>query len=106
MPQAADHIIKKYASSAFESTPLQPMLRALNIAELVVCGLQSELCVFNTSKSALDLGFVVRIARDGHGTWPSQGKSSEMTSSEINEELRRLGAVIEPTVDLVNRLSA
>ena len=82
------------------------MLRALNIAELVVCGLQSELCVFNTSKSALDLGFAVRIAQEGHPTWPSQGKSSETISSEIKEALRGLGAVIEPTFELVNRLSA
>jgi nicotinamidase-related amidase len=106
VPEPQDKVIRKHASSAFESTGLEQTLRGLNITELMVCGLQSELCVFNTSKSALDLGFVVRIAQDGHATWPSQGKSSETISSEINEELRRLGAVIEPTVELVDRLSA
>jgi nicotinamidase-related amidase len=104
MPQAADHVVKKYASSAFENTGLQQILRNLNITELVVCGLQSELCVFNTSVSALDSGYVVRVSEDGHSTWASQDKSSEAISREVNAELHRRGALIEPTAALVRRL--
>jgi nicotinamidase-related amidase len=104
MPHAADHVVKKHASSAFENTELEQMLRALNISALVVCGLQSELCVFNTSVSAIDLGYVVRIAEDGHSTWPAHGKSSEAISSEVNAELHLRGAVIEPSAVLVSRL--
>ena len=104
LPQAADRIVKKYASSAFENTNLQPMLQGLGITELVVCGLQSEICVFNTSVSALELGYVVHIAQDGHGTWPTQEKSAATITCEVNAKLLRQGAVLESTAALVMRL--
>ncbi len=103
-PEPQDLVVKKYESSAFENTQLQPMLRGLSITEVVVCGLQSELCVFNTSLSALRLGYVVRIAQDGHSTWPTQGKSSAVISAEVNAKLLQEGAVLEPTASLVKRM--
>jgi nicotinamidase-related amidase len=103
-PKPKDLVVKKYASSAFENTQLQPMLRATGVTNLVVCGLQSELCVFNTSLSALNLSYVVRIAQDGHSTWPTQDRSSAVISAEINAKLLQAGAVLEPTASLVKRL--
>jgi len=67
----------------------------------VVCGLQSEFCVSNTSRSALALGYAVQLAADGHSTWPSDGRTSQAISDEVNQALQAAGAVLQPTAALV-----
>jgi|CZKI01.1.fsa_nt_gi nicotinamidase-related amidase len=103
---AGDLIIRKYASSAFEKTDLNAKLRALGVRDLVVCGLQSEHCVTNTSKSALTLGYNVRVASDGHSTWPSKGQTSKAIVEGVNSELQSLGAVLESTARIATILHA
>ena len=103
-PQAGDLVVKKHASSAFENTDLRARLLALEVTDLVVCGLQSEFCVSNTSKAALELGYRVSVAQDGHGTWPSEGKRSEVIADAANNELRSRGAIVESTSHLAAKL--
>jgi nicotinamidase-related amidase len=105
-PQPRDIVIKKYASSAFENTELGATLQKLEIADLVVCGLQSEFCVSNTSKAALALGYRVTVAQDGHSRWPSAARASHVIAETVNEELRSLGAVLGSTASLAADLRA
>lgn len=92
-----EDVLKKYASSAFEGTDLDARLKALGADTLVVCGLQSEFCVSNTTRSALALGYKVLLAEDGHNTWPSQGRSAAEIRAEVNAVLAAAGAVLAPT---------
>jgi nicotinamidase-related amidase len=73
---------------------------------VILCGLQSEFCVRNTGNAALDLGYTVRVAQDGHSTWPSDGKLSEVISDSVNKELAARGAIVVPTANLVAMLRA
>lgn len=101
---------KKYASSAFENTGLDAKLKALGAADddgtLIVCGLQSEFCVTNTTRSALGLGYRVLLAEDAHNTWPSQGKSAAEIRAEVNAQLAEAGATPATTERLVAQLAA
>ena len=97
VPQEGDTVLKKYASSSFEGTELDALLRAKGISELAVCGLQSEFCVSNTTRSALGLGYRVTLAEDGHGTWPSDGRSATEIRAEANAKLAEAGAMLEAT---------
>jgi nicotinamidase-related amidase len=106
VPNATEAVIKKYASSSFENTNLGETLQRLAIKDLILCGLQSEFCVRNTGKAALDLGYTVRIAQDGHSTWPSDGKSSEAISENVNKELAARGAIVASTANLAAMLQA
>lgn len=99
-------VLKKYASSAFENTDLDARLKAQGITELVICGLQSEFCVSNTARSALQLGYGVQLAQDAHSTWPSQGRSAAEIREEVNASLAQAGAGLASTADLVARLDA
>ena len=99
-PRPGEAVIRKRASSAFENTELAATLHGLDAQQLVLCGLQSEFCVCNTSKAALALGYGVRLAADGHSTWPSGGRSSEAISAGVNAELHALGAVLASTASL------
>jgi nicotinamidase-related amidase len=105
-PKSGETVIKKYASSSFENTNLGDMLQRLAIKDVILCGLQSELCVRNTGNAALDLGYTVRIAQDGHSTWPSEGKSSEVISENVNKELAARGAILDSTINLAAMLRA
>lgn len=105
-PMPGEAVVRKLASSAFEDTALGATLQRLGARQLLVCGLQSEFCVSNTSKSALALGYAVRVAQDGHSTWPSNGQSSQAISDAVNAELLALGATVAPTANLVAELRA
>lgn len=106
VPNAGETFIKKYASSAFENTLLGETLTRLKINDVILCGLQSEFCVRNTGNAAIDCGYNVRLAQDGHGTWPSGGQSSEVISENVNKELAARGAVVASTADLAAMLRA
>jgi nicotinamidase-related amidase len=103
-PLPGEVIVRKRASSAFEDTELSSVLARLGVRSVVVCGLQSELCVANTSKAALDLGYEVRVASDAHSTWPAGGRTSEAISESVNQQLAQRGATLESTDGLARTL--
>lgn len=99
-PLAGDKLVKKRQSSAFDGTDIARLLGGLKTEQLVVCGLQSEFCVFNTSRSALEKGFAVTLAEDGHSTWPSNGETANDISARINQDLQGRGATLRSTADI------
>lgn len=103
-PAAGEVVLKKQASSAFDGTGLDAQLKARGVTELVLCGLQSEFCVSNTTRSALQLGYAVRVASDGHSTWPSEGRSADQIEAEVNTRLAQAGAVLDTTEGLSTAL--
>jgi nicotinamidase-related amidase len=96
-PTLGELTLKKYASSSFEGTDLDAELKAKGVKELVLCGLQSEFCVSNTARSALQLGYIVRVAQDGHGTWPFDGRTAAQIETEVNSQLAGAGALLATT---------
>jgi nicotinamidase-related amidase len=105
VPAAGDIVLKKQQSSAFDGTDLQKQLEERRITGLVLCGLQSEFCVSNTARSALALGLQVQVASDGHGTWPSEGRSAEEISAQVNQQLAEAGALLASTDELAAQLA-
>jgi nicotinamidase-related amidase len=105
VPGAGEIVLKKQQSSSFEGTDLDEQLKARHITELVLCGLQSEFCISNTSRSALGLGYRVQVASDGHGTWPSEGRSADEISAEVNGQLAEAGVHLASTAELAGVLA-
>jgi nicotinamidase-related amidase len=104
VPAPGEPVLKKYASSSFESTELDALLKARKIGGLVLCGLQSEYCVSNTARSAIQLGYRVGVAQDGHSTWPSEGRTAAEIKEAVNSQLAQAGAVLKGTEDLAHSL--
>ena len=100
MPAPGELVVAKHASSSFEGTDLDAQLKAKGVKKLVVCGLQSEFCVSNTTRSALQLGYAVSVAQDGHSTWPSEGRSAAEIETDVNTRLAGAGAVLGTTEGL------
>jgi nicotinamidase/pyrazinamidase len=76
--------------SAFESSGLNQKLREAGIRRLLIGGLATDYCVFNTVLDGLKLGYEVFLLKDGIravDVQPGDGKRAE-------EEMIRRGAIV------------
>ncbi len=105
-PAAGERVVGKRESSAFVGTALEAELRERGITTLAVCGLQSEHCVTNTTLAALERGFDVLLAHDGHGTWPSATQTAPQIIQQQNELLAARGAQPMACRDIESRFAA
>ncbi len=93
-PSAGERTVRKTTMNVFESNPeLAAELQSAGVTELELIGLQSELCVFESSKGALAAGFKVVIPEGLHATYDSEEAKSEAISAAIQDRLEGLGAV-------------
>ncbi len=103
-PADTESIVRKRHSSAFEETDLHEKLTSLHIDSLIVCGLQSEHCVSNTTFSARELDYKVTVVRDAHSTWPDAGLSAEQLVERQNGLLAEKGAVLRSTDQVIDAI--
>jgi len=100
VPAPGDVQIVKRQSSSFDGTALADTLSRAAIREVLVCGLQSEHCVYNTVLGALARGLRTVLLSDAHATWPTATESAEVISAKINADLGARGAILYSTSDL------
>jgi nicotinamidase-related amidase len=63
-PRQGDHFILKPRYSAFDSTPLELLLRQLETERLLLAGAATEMCVMQTALAARGLDFKVTVLAD------------------------------------------
>jgi nicotinamidase-related amidase len=63
-PRPGDYFLLKPRYSAFDSTPLEPLLRRLGTERLLLAGAATEMCVTQTAIAARELGFRVTVLAD------------------------------------------
>lgn len=70
----ADLLVTKTVNSAFYGTPdLESWLRAAGIDQIVVCGIQTNMCVETTARMGGNLGFDVVVPLDATRTFDLAG---------------------------------
>lgn len=100
-PRNDEPVVRKQRSSAFDETDLASILAGEGIHSIVICGLQSEHCVFNTTIGALERGLTVYLAGDAHSTWATQTESATAIAQRQNQALADRGAIVKASGDLV-----
>jgi nicotinamidase-related amidase len=85
-----DPRVRKKTCDSFNGTPLQSLLEARGVRELVVCGLQSEFCVDSTVRRALALGYPVTLVADGHSTLDNGVLTAAQIAAHHNATLANL----------------
>ena len=78
---AIDIPLRKTASDAFHNSALQTVLQSHGVTALIVCGMQSDLCVDSTIRRALALGYPVTLVADGHTTMDNAVLSAAQISA-------------------------
>jgi nicotinamidase-related amidase len=67
-PVKGEKIISKNEVNGFVGTDLLDYLRSLNISSLVICGMQTHMCVEAAARAAADLGFSCILISDACAT--------------------------------------
>jgi nicotinamidase-related amidase len=63
-PLRGEKVITKQEANSFNGTDLIDYLRFLNIKRLVICGMQTQMCVEATTRAAYDYGFSCIVVQD------------------------------------------
>jgi nicotinamidase-related amidase len=66
VPAAGETLIHKRHNSAFEGTPLEPLLAELGVSHLVLGGASSPWCIRATAYAALERGYDLTLLADAH----------------------------------------
>jgi biuret amidohydrolase len=68
-PRPGEPIVDKPGKGAFHATDLDAMLKNRGIAQLIVCGVTTEVCVHTTVREANDRGFECVVVADCVGSY-------------------------------------
>ncbi len=67
-PMEREKVIIKHFPNSFRETELLDYLKAINITDLVICGMMTHMCVDATTRAAKDLGFNITLIGDACAT--------------------------------------
>lgn len=95
-PEPGDVVIDKLRWCAFTYTELDPILRNLGVSRLIVAGLQTNVCIESTVRSALMRNFLVGVAVDAVST------DGEKLHWNALDAMRVLYAEVAPWRELVD----
>jgi nicotinamidase-related amidase len=68
IPREGEKVITKRDANSFKGTDLENYLTAMKIKRIVICGMQTQMCVEATTRAAYDLGFRCIVAEDACAT--------------------------------------
>ena len=97
-PQESDYVVRKPMYDAFYDTELDHLLRSLNATEVIITGVDSHVCILQTSIGAFNRGYDVTIVKNGIST-KEQHKHQfaiEYTESHLGE--------VRSSADIVARI--
>jgi nicotinamidase-related amidase len=84
MPRQGEIVIGKHHANAFRDTELLTTLRGLGVTRLVVCGMQTHMCVEAAVRAAADLGFEVTVVRDACATRNLTDDGVEVPAAQVH----------------------
>ena len=87
-PEEGDIIIQKDTPDSFLKTSLDQELKEKGIEHLYLVGIQTEVCVDTTCRSAFSKGYKVTLVSDLHSTWPSAELTAQQIINHHNRTLR------------------
>lgn len=93
-PTVGDVVIQKSTPDAFHETNLQGELKARGVSEVILAGMQTELCIAATCRRAADLGYEVTLVQDGHSTFDFKGQKAAEAIEHYNTELASCARVV------------
>ena len=89
-----DILVGKRHGSAFHDTSLAETLGSMGIDEVVLCGLQTELCVDSTLRHAAALNFDVSLVEDAHSTFDNGTLTAPQIIEHHNRTLANYARVV------------
>ncbi|MDD6796074.1 MAG: cysteine hydrolase family protein [Clostridiaceae bacterium] len=82
-PNDDEYVITKQTPDGFVNTDLKKSLEQAGVAELVVCGMMTNICIDTTVRSAKALGYDVTVIEDACTTKDFQWKGKVIKATDI-----------------------
>jgi ureidoacrylate peracid hydrolase len=77
-PREGDHLVRKHSYGGFFQTPLDRILRNLNITDLIVTGVNTNFCVETTVREAVAYGYEVTLVSDATASFDPEGHKATL----------------------------
>jgi nicotinamidase-related amidase len=84
LPSPGEPVIGKHHANAFRDTELLVTLRRFGAKRLVICGMQTHMCVEAATRAAADLGFEVIVAHDACATRSLKFMETEVPAAQVH----------------------
>jgi nicotinamidase-related amidase len=83
-PHAGEKVIMKKEVNAFLNTDLDQYLRANHIRNLILCGMQTHMCLEGATRAAHDLGYQCTVAADACATRDLTYKETIVKAADVH----------------------
>lgn len=83
-PGAGEKIIVKHYANAFRETELLDYLKQRGIKQLVICGMQTQMCVEAAVRAAADYGFKVVVPHEACATRDLKFETTTVPAAEVH----------------------
>ncbi len=97
-PIEGEKIITKKEVSSFNGTDLNDYLKSLGIKNLVICGMQTHMCVEGAVRAGYDLGYQITLVHDACATkdlkWENEVIPAKMVHLSTLSTLKAYAKVI------------
>ncbi len=84
LPRKGEVVIGKHYANAFRDTDLLATLRRLGVTRLVICGMQTHMCVEAATRAAADLGFDVTVVHDACATRDLEFGGTKVPAAQVH----------------------
>jgi nicotinamidase-related amidase len=105
-PLPGEKVVEKRYANSFRDTPLLELLRGLGVKQLVIVGMQTQMCVEAAARAAADLGFEVTVVADACATRPLEYGGVKVPADQVHAStlaaLKGTYAKIVTTDELLN----
>lgn len=106
-PLERESIIIKHVPNSFYQTKLYDELQALDITELIICGMMTHMCIDATVRAAKDLGYKCIVIQDACATKKLEFQGTNVEAEKVQTAflaaLTPFYSVIVSTEDLVSK---
>lgn len=84
LPLPGETVIGKHFANSFRDTELLATLRQAGVSKLVICGMQTHMCVEAAARAAADLGFDVTVIHDACATRALPFNGAEVPAAQVH----------------------
>ena len=99
-PLPLEPVVQKHFPNSFRDTELLGKLKALEITQLVICGMMSHMCIDTTVRAAFDQGFSCILAQDACATRDLSFGGRTLPAADVHASfMAALGMVFATVVD-------
>ncbi len=88
-PHENDIVIHKPSYGSFYDTPLETILKNLNIDAIVICGTLTNCCCGTTARQGYERGYKVVFGSDVTSTYTKEMQAAELGDEQILERVTK-----------------